>query len=201
MDFEHWIPPLFNTSDDIFKLLTKQVIEDPEQRSSFHTFFFAIPDLSIKRPTGARMPRIRHILPTDFLRNKVFDTYCSQVDEELQEMCRKFSPFPQICGSMFEVFAMQKLWLFREDLECSFMDGTSLILPSRLPVNGNMLSDDTPADTLWVAPSGYPTVDAVMMTSRGGKKCVTFLQMTIARKAWYQTAGYREGLVELRARG
>lgn len=93
---------------------------------------------------------------------------------------------------MYEVFAIKKRWVLREDATCHFLNGAPFVLPGDLTSTCDILSDDAPANTFWVAPSGYPTIDAVAVTSREGKKCFTFLQMTIAKTHGINREGIRK---------
>lgn len=180
-DFER-DPPQFKSSAVLYKLLKEYGVEEKAQRARFHTFFFATPDLRYKRPIDPEAKlHITHVLPTKFLRDLVLNLYCSLSDEELEEWCRKFRSHPQICGVMYEVFALQKGWIVQHDATCYFKNDARFTLSSGLALSHGELSADTPLKTLWVAPAAYPAIDGVAVTAWEGKKCFTFLQMTIAK--------------------
>lgn len=169
---------------ELYSALGEHSNEDrPLHREHFHSFFFAAPNLSVKRPVNAdgRL-HITYALPTTFLRNLAFEPYCALRTPKLEETLRKFRFFPDICGAMCDVFALRKRWVFHAGGVCHFPGAAPFALPSNLtPARDTVtLSADTPPSTLWVAPAGYPTIDAVVVTSLGEKKCFTFLQMALA---------------------
>lgn len=184
-------PPEFESCAILFRLLKNYSSEEmPYQREHLYTFFFAVPHLTFQRPiyVGQKL-RITYVFPTKFLRNLMFEPYCSLSNMKLGELLRKFHLFPEICGAMYEVFALQKQWMFQEDGMCYFSDTAPFALPGNLAPTYDMLSADTPPNTFWVAPADYPTIDAVSVTSSEGKKCFTILQMAIAQKHEIQDIG------------
>lgn len=153
-----------------------------EETERLHNFFFMTPDLTFQRPVGTDGDlHITHVLPTNFLRNLMFDAYRSLSNKERREWCERFRGLPKICGMIYEVFAIQNGWMFQDDVTCQFLDNTTFTLPGGLQTIRGVLSADTPLQTLWVAPVDYAGLDAVVVTSREGRKCFTFLQMAISK--------------------
>ena len=185
---------LFENADDIKRALISKSIENNDQREAFHHIFFAVRLLSFKADHMLSSPMIAYKVPTDTLKQIMFQVYHKMALENRQMLLAKFVTIPQLAWLVFESHIVDILTTGSDPLPISFLDATlTATLPHRSILRRTPFdpSDSSPLvpNEVYVPLPGYASVDAFVRVKEGLADNLYLIQSTLAKKHPVSTKG------------